>query len=94
MTLEVDAARLANPATYADPDGLNEIFTQLRSSGQIVRTDIEKMAAMDGECDFAKDVAFWYPLRVVNSILGLPESVFSRPLSDDRRTSLIFPCDH
>ncbi len=170
MTLEKNAAKLANPAIYADPEGLNEIFTQLRSSGRIVRAEpegmrsfwavtkaadirfvemnsdkfiaepwpamlmkdqeekntelfgsvsgpsttlvsmdgrthhkhrliaqewfmphnvrkltsdidaiartyIEKMAAMDGECDFAKDVAFWYPLRVVNSILGLPESV-------------------
>jgi len=41
----------------------------------IAGTYIEKMAAMDGECDFAKNIAFWYPLRVVNSILGLPESV-------------------
>ena len=170
MTLEKSAARLADPATYADPDSLNEIFTELRRSGRIVHTEpegmrsfwavtkaadirfvetnsdkfiaepwpamlmkdqeqknielfgsvagpsntlvsmdgeihhkhrliaqewfmphnvrkltsdvdaiartyIEKMSAMDGECDFARDIAFWYPLRVVNSILGLPESV-------------------
>ena len=41
----------------------------------IARSYIDKMAEMGGECDFARDVAFWYPLRVVNSILGLPESV-------------------
>ncbi len=170
MTLEQNAARLADPATYADPDELNEIFTELRRSSRIVLTEpkgmrsfwavtkaadvrfvetnpgkfiaepwpamlmkdqeqqntelfgsisgpsttlvsmdgeihhkhrliaqawfmphnvrklipevdaiagtyIEKMAAMNGECDFAQDIAFWYPLRVVNSILGLPESV-------------------
>ena len=170
MTLEENAARLGSAATYADPDELNEIFTQLRRSGRMVRAEpegmrsfwaitkaadirfvetnsdkfiaepwpamlmkdqeqknielfgsisgpsttlvsmdgevhrkhrliaqewfmphnvrklipevdaiartyIERMAAMDGECDFAQDVAFWYPLRVVNSILGLPESV-------------------
>ena len=170
MTLEENAARLGNAATYADPDELNEIFTQLRRSGRMVRAEpegmrsfwaiskaadirfvetnsdkfiaepwpamllkdqeqknielfgsisgpsttlvsmdgdvhrkhrliaqewfmphnvrklipevdaiartyVEKMAAMGGECDFAQDVAFWYPLRVVNSILGLPESV-------------------
>lgn len=170
MTLEENAARLGNAATYADPDDLNEIFTQLRRSGRMVRAEpegmrsfwaitkaadirfvetnsdkfiaepwpamlmkdqeqknielfgsisgpsttlvsmdgevhrkhrliaqewfmphnvrklipevdaiartyVEKMAAMGGECDFARDVAFWYPLRVVNSILGLPESV-------------------
>lgn len=170
MTLEENAARLGNAATYADPDDLNEVFTQLRRSGRMVRAEpegmrsfwaitkaadirfvetnsdkfiaepwpamlmkdqeqknielfgsisgpsttlvsmdgevhrkhrliaqewfmphnvrklipevdaiartyVEKMAAMGGECDFARDVAFWYPLRVVNSILGLPESV-------------------
>ena len=170
MTLEKIAAGFADPANYADLDGLNEKFTQLRRSGRIVRAEpegmqpfwavtkaadiqfvemnsdkfiaepwpamltegqvqknielfgnatgamntlismdgvihrkhraiaqtwfmphnvrqltssvdaiahtyIEKMAAMDGECDFARDIAFWYPLRVINSILGLPESV-------------------
>ena len=170
MTLEENAARLGNAATYADLDDLNGIFTQLRHSGRMVhvepegmrsfwavskaadirfvetnsdkfiaepwpamllrdqeqknielfgsisgpsttlvsmdgevhrkhrliaqewfmphnvrklipevdaiaRTYVEKMAAMHGECDFAQDIAFWYPLRVVNSILGLPESV-------------------
>ncbi len=170
MTLEENAARLADAATYADPDELNEMFTQLRRSGRMVRAEpegvrsfwaitkaadirfvetnsdkfiaepwpamlmkdqeqknielfgsvsgpsttlvsmdgeihhkhrliaqewfmphnvrklipdvdaiartyIEKMAAMNGKCDFAQDIAFWYPLRVVNSILGLPESV-------------------
>ena len=170
MTLAREAARLADPATYADLDSLNEIFTELRRSGRIVHTEpegmrsfwavtkaadirfvetnsdkfiaepwpamlmedqeqknielfgrvsgpsntlvsmdgevhhkhrliaqswfmphnvrkltadidaiahtyIEKMVSMEGACDFAKDIAFWYPLRVVNSILGLPESV-------------------
>lgn len=170
MTLEQQAGRLADAATYANPDVLNDIFTELRANGRIVRAEpkgmqpfwaivknddirfvetnadkfiarpwpamlfedqeqknvelfgnttgpsntlvnmdgeehrkhrliaqewftpqnvrnltpeidaiaktyIDKMAGLGGECDFAKDVAFWYPLRVVNSILGLPESV-------------------
>ncbi len=33
---------------------------------------IDKMAAMNGKCDFAADVAFWFPLRVVLSIMGVP----------------------
>ncbi|HBS32439.1 MAG TPA: cytochrome P450 [Parvularcula sp.] len=33
---------------------------------------IDKMAAMDGACDFASDIAFWFPLRVVMSIMGVP----------------------
>ena len=28
---------------------------------------------MGGECDFVKDVAIWYPLRVIMSIFGVPE---------------------
>lgn len=36
---------------------------------------ITKMESMNGKCDFVQDVAYWYPLRVVNSILGVPESV-------------------
>lgn len=170
MTLEKTAGRLAAAATYTDPNSLNEIFTELRGNGGIVRAEpegmkpfwaitrdadirfvetnsdklicapwpamlledqekqnmelygsvggpsntlvtmdgeihhkhrliaqewfmphnvrklkddvdaiagtyIEKMAEQGGECDFAQDIAFWYPLRVVNSILGLPESV-------------------
>ena len=33
---------------------------------------IDKMASMGGECDFAGDIAFWFPLRVVLSIMGVP----------------------
>lgn len=170
MTLEEIAARLSIPDAYLDPDGVNDLYTQLRRSERIVRAEpegmrpywavtktkdirfvesnsdkfiaepwpamlvtaqeernielfgrvsgatstlvsmdgeihrkhralaqpwffpknvkklipdinaiadrfIDKMAAMDGKCDFAQDIAFWYPLRVVNSILGVPESV-------------------
>ncbi len=34
---------------------------------------VMRMADMGGECDFVKDVAIWYPLRVIMSILGVPE---------------------
>lgn len=33
---------------------------------------IDRMAAMGGACDFAADIAFWFPLRVVMSIMGVP----------------------
>ncbi len=33
---------------------------------------IDTMAGMNGSCDFAGDVAFWFPLRVVLSIMGAP----------------------
>ncbi len=33
---------------------------------------IDRMMATNGVCDFAADVAFWFPLRVVMSIIGVP----------------------
>ena len=33
---------------------------------------VDKMLAADGRCDFAGDIAVWYPLEVIMTILGLP----------------------
>lgn len=41
----------------------------------IAKTYIDRMATLAPECDFAKDVAFLYPLRVINSLMGLPEEL-------------------
>ena len=35
---------------------------------------VDRLESFDGECDFVKDVAIWYPLRVIMTILGVPES--------------------
>ncbi len=40
---------------------------------QLADMYVERMAELGGECDFVKDVAIWYPLRVIMSILGVPE---------------------
>lgn len=40
---------------------------------ELTRQYVDRMAEMGGECDFVKDVAIWYPLRVIMSILGVPE---------------------
>ena len=37
------------------------------------RTFVDRMRDLGGECDFASDVALHYPLRVIMSILGVPE---------------------
>jgi len=37
----------------------------------IAREFVDRMEAMGGECDFVKDVALLYPLRVIMSILGV-----------------------
>lgn len=39
----------------------------------IAKRFVDKMASMDGRCDFARDIGLWVPLHVIMSILGLPE---------------------
>ncbi|NOX52286.1 MAG: cytochrome P450 [Gammaproteobacteria bacterium] len=39
----------------------------------LAKVYVDRMAERDGECDFVADVAIWYPLRVIMSILGVPE---------------------
>ncbi|HLK44114.1 MAG TPA: cytochrome P450, partial [Thermoleophilia bacterium] len=41
---------------------------------------VDQMAAMGGECDFARDIAMHYPLQVILSILGLPEGDYGKML--------------
>ena len=40
---------------------------------QLARQYVDRLADFGGERDFARDVAIWYPLRVIMSILGVPE---------------------
>ena len=39
----------------------------------IAKEYVQKMMEYGNECDFAKDVAIFYPLRVIMSILGVPK---------------------
>lgn len=45
------------------------------SIDKIAKQFLDRMASLQPECDFAKDVAFLYPLRVINSMMGLPEEL-------------------
>ena len=47
---------------------------------ELARRSVDRMAELGGECDFAQDIAVHYPLQVILSILGLPESDFDRML--------------
>lgn len=40
---------------------------------EIARGFVDRMAARDGRCDFARDIAFLYPLHVIMEVLGVPE---------------------
>lgn len=39
----------------------------------VAKEFVDKMEAMGGECDFVKDVALLYPLRIIMKILGVAE---------------------
>jgi cytochrome P450 len=41
---------------------------------------ISRLEELGGTCDFARDVAVWYPLQVILAILGLPETDYPRML--------------
>ena len=40
----------------------------------LARRFVDRMLAHDGECDFVRDIALYYPLHVIMSILGVPET--------------------
>jgi cytochrome P450 len=46
----------------------------------LARQAVDHFVALPGQCDFVKDVALHYPLRVVMNILGVPEQDFGRML--------------
>ena len=52
------------------PQNLRKLEDRIR---EIARGFIDKMADKGGECDFAKDVAFLYPLHVIMNVIGVPE---------------------
>jgi hypothetical protein len=52
------------------PQNLKRLEDQIRV---IAKAAVEKMAASGGRCDFVKEVALHYPLRVIMSIMGVPE---------------------
>jgi cytochrome P450 len=39
---------------------------------QIAKDHVDRMAELGSQCDFVKEVALWYPLRVIMMILGVP----------------------
>jgi len=53
------------------PSKIRQLEDKIRN---IARGFVDDMMARSPECDFAKDVAFLYPLRVVMQVLGVPES--------------------
>jgi cytochrome P450 len=53
------------------PQNLKTMEVRIR---EIARRFVDRMAAQGERCDFARDVAFLYPLNVIMEVLGVPES--------------------
>lgn len=51
------------------PKQIQQRAEQIRA---LARSTVDGMIARGGECDFVAEVALWYPLRVIMSILGAP----------------------
>jgi cytochrome P450 len=51
------------------PQNIRHLETRIR---EIARAHVDHMASLGGECDFVKDVALTFPLRVIMEILGVP----------------------
>ncbi|MFB4301288.1 cytochrome P450 [Actinomadura sp. NTSP31] len=47
---------------------------------ELAKRYVDRMVEFGGECDFARQVAVHFPLYVILSLLGLPESDFDRML--------------
>lgn len=46
----------------------------------LAKQSVDEFVALPGKCDFVKDVALHYPLRVVMQILGIPQEDYDRML--------------
>jgi len=53
------------------PQNLKALEARIR---ELARAAVDRMAELGGRCDFARDVAFLYPLHVVMEVIGVPES--------------------
>jgi cytochrome P450 len=51
------------------PQNIRRLEARIR---EIARQHVDHMAALGGECDFVRDVALTFPLRVIMEILGVP----------------------
>ena len=59
------------------PDKISQMKDSVRA---IAKTYVDRMAAMAPTCEFAHDIAFMYPLKVVLDLIGVPEEDHPRML--------------
>ena len=52
---------------------LSKALNAIRSDIEALATEfVDRMAARGGACDFSSDIAMWFPLRVIMTILSIP----------------------
>ena len=51
------------------PQNIRHLEDRIR---QIAREHVDHMADLGGECDFVRDIALTYPLRVIMEVMGVP----------------------
>jgi cytochrome P450 len=56
-------------SNYFLPGKIAKLEDQIR---QLARKSVDNLLSFDGECDFVRDFALHYPLRVVMTLLGVP----------------------
>ena len=59
------------------PANLQRLEGQLTT---LAKDFVDRMQLADGRCDFVTDIAAWYPLRVIMTILGVPPEDEARML--------------
>ncbi|MGW0808708.1 cytochrome P450 [Nonomuraea sp. NPDC002799] len=64
-------------ADWFRPKAMRALEVRVR---ELARRHVDRMAEHGGACDFVRQVAVHYPLYVILSLLGLPESDFPRML--------------
>jgi cytochrome P450 len=64
-------------AAWFQPNSLRRLEERMN---ELAVRFVDRMVELGGECDFVRDIAVHYPLYVILSLLGLPESDFERML--------------
>jgi hypothetical protein len=57
--------------------GLKRLEPQVQA---LAKRFVDRMAALGGQCDFVTEVARWYPLHVIMSLIGVPSEDEARML--------------
>jgi cytochrome P450 len=77
MDGEEHRGKRAIGANWFRPRAMRQLKVRI---DELAKIHVDKMMAAGNQCDFVREVAVNYPLHVILSLLGLPESDFPRML--------------